>query len=150
HAARGPGGRLQRRVDPDARTRGVHGVRALPAYHARVLAVARGRLRLRVLELHAGPAGGTPPHELGLPSPARRARRAPLRRGLARRPRPYVATGRPARLPAPLLDRDLLHAVPGARSVARARVRARSGGSRPTADAAATARGRLSARRRPD
>ena len=50
------------------------------------LAVARRRLPVRLLELHARPGARAPAHDRGLPRPARRARRPPLpRRELAAR-----------------------------------------------------------------
>ena len=67
--------RLQRRGDPAAGARRVDGVPALPAPDALVLAVARGRLPVRLLELPARPGARAPACDLGLPRAARGARR---------------------------------------------------------------------------
>ena len=82
-SGRRSGGRLQRGEHPDAGSRRLDRLSPLPARHEPCLAVHRRRLPLRVLGLHARPGDRAPAPDLGLPHPARGARGASLRRGLA-------------------------------------------------------------------
>src|SRR4051812_23897650 len=82
---RGAAFRLQPRDAPESRPRGVLRVPALPAADGRVLALAAGRLALRLLDLHARP-GHEPPEPLArLPRPGDDPRLRPRHGQRARR-----------------------------------------------------------------
>ena len=143
HCALRPGRRLQRRLDPRARAHRIHRLHPLPPSHRLPVGGARGRLPLRLLELHARPAAGPPPHDGGVSPAPDGARGGPVRPRRARRARLRLAPGRPLRPPVLAVDRAARDR--GTRPRRRARPRLRPD---PDDAAAATAGVAAAGRRR--
>ncbi len=125
-AGRRPGCRFQRRDHPDAGFRRLDRLSPLPPRHEPGLAVARRRLSLRLLVLHARTADRPPAPDVGLPTPARGTRGSSLRRGLAGWPRPRDRPRRAARHAGLVRGRGAAHDRACAPRWARARLSRRA------------------------
>jgi len=140
--------RVQRRRRGAPGGCGVDRVSPLPLPHGLVLALARGRLPLWLLELHPRPHDGAPGHDVRLPRSARCADDAALPRRQDRPARTRAAARAAPRRSAVSLHRGLRHADARSRDEPRRRVRARPGGAPPQRSAPGARRLRHRRRRR--